>query len=65
RIAAARQDAAFFRSSATRRVLGRAAGDEQLSAEAQQAAQALRAAEPTDWPTLTRHADALMRAIAG
>lgn len=66
RIAAARQDAAFFRASATRDALARAAEDSGLSADARQAA--ARVSGPNvaaaGWPSITRDLDTLLRAIA-
>jgi len=66
RLAAARRDAAFFRSRETRAALDRAARAGALPGEARAAVERLRRAgggEP-DWPALQRDATALLAAAA-
>lgn len=69
RIAASRQDAAFFRARESRRMLDRAAGLDSLDAPTRASVDALgaaaRAGGQPDWPALKTHADQLLRHLAG
>lgn len=64
RLAAEREDSAFFASSEARAVFRRAERDAELPPEAQEAAAGIREAGPGAFDILRTNADALLRAIA-
>ncbi|HEX6038261.1 hypothetical protein [Longimicrobium sp.] len=67
RFAAARRDAAFFRSARTARTLDRASsflGDDEQAKAAVERIRAARETDPLGWPALTQAVDDLVDAIA-
>jgi hypothetical protein len=68
RLAAARQDAEFFRGARTRRTLSRAAElvvDDQGASDAVRALSAAAESDPPDWPALRTASGNLFSAVAG